>query len=123
MPDLSSIFGPAGCLAEAIPAFTHRPQQQAMAERVAAIVACGGVLVCEAGTGTGKTFAYLVPAMLSVRKVIVSTATRHLQDQLFRHDLPLIRDALQIPLTAPCSRGGAIIFAATVCNWRSPNSP
>ncbi len=94
-------------MAELIPGFSHRPQQQAMAERVAGMIAGGGVLLCEAGTGTGKTFAYLVPAILAGRKVILSTGTRHLQDQLFRHDLPLIRQALRVQLRAVLLKGRA----------------
>jgi ATP-dependent DNA helicase DinG len=105
MPDLSHILGPDGRLASQIPNFTHRAQQQAMAERVTVILESGGVLICEAGTGTGKTFAYLVPALLSERKVVISTGTRNLQDQLFHRDLPLIRRALGVPVTAALLKG------------------
>jgi ATP-dependent DNA helicase DinG len=105
MPDLSHILGPDGRLASQIPGFTHRAPQQAMAERVAATLESGGVLICEAGTGTGKTFAYLVPALLSERKVVISTGTRNLQDQLFHRDLPLIRNALGVPVTAALLKG------------------
>jgi ATP-dependent DNA helicase DinG len=105
MPDLSHILGPDGRLADQIPGFTHRAQQQAMAERVAATLESSGVLICEAGTGTGKTFAYLVPALLSERKVVISTGTRNLQDQLFHRDLPLIRNALGVPVTAALLKG------------------
>jgi ATP-dependent DNA helicase DinG len=105
MPDLSHILGPDGRLASQIPGFTHRAPQQAMAERVAATLESGGVLICEAGTGTGKTFAYLVPSLLSERKVVISTGTRNLQDQLFHRDLPLIRNALGVPVTAALLKG------------------
>ncbi|MTW20784.1 ATP-dependent DNA helicase [Allochromatium palmeri] len=105
MPDLSHILGPDGRLASQISGFTHRAQQQAMAERVAATLESGGALICEAGTGTGKTFAYLVPALLSERKVVISTGTRNLQDQLFHRDLPLIRRALGVPVTAALLKG------------------
>ena len=107
MPDLSSIFGPAGRLASQIPDFIYRAPQQALAERVAAILETDGVLICEAGTGTGKTFAYLVPALLSARKVVISTGTRPLQDQLFHRDLPNVRQALEIPVTAALLKGRA----------------
>nr|WP_207280827.1 ATP-dependent DNA helicase [Thiocystis violacea] len=100
-------MGPEGLLAGKIPGFSYRAQQQAMAERIASIMAAGGVLICEAGTGTGKTFAYLVPALLSGRKVIVSTGTRNLQDQLFHRDLPLIRQALGAPVSAALLKGRA----------------
>ncbi|BCU06874.1 ATP-dependent DNA helicase [Allochromatium tepidum] len=107
MTDLSHILGPDGRLADQIPGFTHRAQQQAMAERVADVLESGGVFICEAGTGTGKTFAYLVPALLSERKVVISTGTRNLQDQLFHRDLPLIRSALGVPVTTALLKGRA----------------
>src|SRR5688572_8914606 len=66
-----------------------------------------GVLVAEAGTGTGKTFAYLVPALLSGGKVIVSTGTKTLQDQLFNRDIPTVRKALQAPVTVALLKGRA----------------
>ncbi|QKT02492.1 ATP-dependent DNA helicase [Ectothiorhodospiraceae bacterium 2226] len=92
--DIHDIFADDGPLAARLPGFAPRPQQQGLAEAVARTLADGGVLVAEAGTGTGKTFAYLVPALLSGRKVIVSTGTKNLQDQLFHRDLPLVREAL-----------------------------
>ncbi|MBK1643952.1 helicase [Thiocapsa imhoffii] len=107
MPDLSDLFGPTGQLATTVPGFSHRAQQQAMAECIAALMATGGTLVCEAGTGTGKTFAYLVPALLSGRKVLISTGTRHLQDQLFHRDVPLVRAALGVPVTTALLKGRA----------------
>ena len=78
-----------------------------MAQAVAAAIAARGQLVAEAGTGTGKTFAYLVPALLYGGKVIVSTGTKTLQDQLFERDLPLIRDALALPVTVAVLKGRA----------------
>jgi ATP-dependent DNA helicase DinG len=105
MQDLRAIFGPDGRLSERLPGFAYRAQQQSMAERVAEVMAAGGVLICEAGTGTGKTFAYLVPAMLSGRKVLISTGTRNLQDQLFHRDLPLVRAALGVPVRAALLKG------------------
>ena len=94
---VADYLGPAGRLARQVEGFAYRPQQAAMADAVAATLEAGGVLICEAGTGTGKTFAYLVPALVSGRKVIISTGTKNLQDQLFHRDLPLIRDALALP--------------------------
>ncbi|HEY1329164.1 MAG TPA: ATP-dependent DNA helicase [Casimicrobiaceae bacterium] len=78
-----------------------------MAKAVADAIAARGQLVAEAGTGTGKTFAYLVPALLYGGKVIVSTGTKTLQDQLFERDLPLIRDALALPVTVSVLKGRA----------------
>jgi ATP-dependent DNA helicase DinG len=84
-----------------------RPQQLAMAQAVARAIALREPLVAEAGTGTGKTFAYLVPALLYGGKVIVSTGTKTLQDQLFERDLPLVRDALAAPVTVALLKGRA----------------
>ena len=76
-----------------------------MAEAIALAIETRGQLLAEAGTGTGKTFAYLVPALLSGGKVIVSTGTKTLQDQLFQRDLPLIRDALKVPVSVALLKG------------------
>ena len=78
-----------------------------MADAVAHAIDQRGQLIAEAGTGTGKTFAYLVPALLSGGKVIISTGTKTLQDQLFQRDLPLVRDALKLPLTVALLKGRA----------------
>ena len=78
-----------------------------MAQATADTIAAGETLVVEAGTGTGKTFAYLMPALQSGKKVIISTGTRHLQDQLFGKDLPVVRDALQAPVRAALLKGRA----------------
>ena len=86
-----------GPLSRLIEGFRARPQQQAMAEAISRAIDEHESLICEAGTGTGKTFAYLIPAILSGGKIIVSTATRHLQDQLYLRDMPLIQNALQVP--------------------------
>ncbi|MEN8801653.1 MAG: ATP-dependent DNA helicase, partial [Thiogranum sp.] len=96
-----------GVLAGEVADFAARPQQQDMAVAVERALAHGEVLIVEAGTGTGKTFAYLVPALLSGRKVIISTGTRHLQDQLFHRDLPTVQSALAIPLNAALLKGRA----------------
>ncbi len=76
-----------------------------MAECIGEVLDAGGVLICEAGTGTGKTFAYLVPAILSGRKVLISTGTKNLQDQLFHRDLPLVRQALGVPVRVALLKG------------------
>jgi ATP-dependent DNA helicase DinG len=96
-----------GVLAGEVPDFAARPQQLEMAAAVERTLARGEVLIVEAGTGTGKTFAYLVPALLSGRKVIISTGTRHLQDQLFHRDLPTVRSALAVPVNAALLKGRA----------------
>jgi len=104
---LDSVFAADGALARAIPGYRVRPQQIEMAGRIAAAVKSHGVLVAEAGTGTGKTFAYLVPALMAGGKVIISTGTKTLQDQLFQRDLPMVRDALKAPATVALLKGRA----------------
>jgi ATP-dependent DNA helicase DinG len=78
-----------------------------MGECIAQVIREAGTLICEAGTGTGKTFAYLVPALLSGRKVLISTGTKNLQDQLFHRDLPLVRKALGVPVRVALLKGRA----------------
>ena len=107
MPELDRIFAPEGPLAAAVAGFRPRPQQVEMAQRIAAAIAGNLALVTEAGTGTGKTFAYLVPALLSGGKVIVSTGTKTLQDQLFNRDLPTVRDALKVGASIALLKGRA----------------
>ena len=107
MPDLSSVFAADGALSRAIPGYRLRPQQIEMAGRIAAAIDRQGMIVAEAGTGTGKTFAYLVPALLAGGKVIISTGTKTLQDQLFQRDLPMVRDALKAPATIALLKGRA----------------
>ena len=106
-PALDAIFREGGTLASMLPGFRFRPQQLAMAQAIARAIATRGQLVDEAGTGTGKTFAYLVPALLYGGKVIISTGTKTLQDQLFERDLPLVRDALAAPVTVALLKGRA----------------
>jgi ATP-dependent DNA helicase DinG len=101
------VFAPEGALSRAIPGFSVRPQQLEMAQAVAAALEDRAVLVAEAGTGTGKTFAYLVPSLLSGGKVIVSTGTKTLQDQLFQRDLPMVREALGVPVSIALLKGRA----------------
>ena len=95
----------SGPLARALPGYAYRPEQAAMAKAVGAALARLEPLIVEAGTGTGKTFAYLVPALLSGRSVIISTGTRTLQDQLFRRDVPLLAKALGLPVKARAAQG------------------
>ena len=105
MLDLEEIFGPDGPLARALPDFKVRREQLRMAEGVSAALAARESLVVEAGTGTGKTFAYLVPALLSGARVLISTGTRTLQDQLFAKDLPLVSAALGRPARVALLKG------------------
>lgn len=102
-----ALLGADGPLAREVPGFAPRTQQQAMAAAVADALERRSVLICEAGTGTGKTFAYLVPALLSGGRVLVSTGTRTLQDQLFHRDLPVVRSALGVPVTTALLKGRA----------------
>ena len=106
-PALDAIFRDGGTLARSLPGFRFRSQQLAMAQAIGRTIAARGQLVAEAGTGTGKTFAYLAPALLYGGKVIVSTGTKTLQDQLFERDLPLVRDALAVPVTVALLKGRA----------------
>ncbi len=96
-----------GALAGAVPAFVPRPAQQRLAGAIADAIDERGVLLAEAGTGTGKTYAYLVPALLSGLKTIVSTGTKALQDQLYFRDLPRVRDALGVGLKSALLKGRA----------------
>lgn len=105
MQDLEDVFGPHGPLKRSLPGYTARRSQLAMAERVARAMENRAPLVVEAGTGTGKTFAYLVPALLSGRRVLISTGTRTLQDQLFNKDLPLVAGALGRPAMVALLKG------------------
>jgi ATP-dependent DNA helicase DinG len=91
---IASILGPGGAAAAVLPGYEPRPGQLAMAERIAAAIDRDERLFVEAGTGTGKTLAYLVPALLSGRKVVVSTGTKTLQDQIATVDLPRLRSIL-----------------------------
>jgi ATP-dependent DNA helicase DinG len=104
---LPEVFSPDGPLARTIDGYRVRPQQVEMAERIAAAIHRHEVFIAEAGTGTGKTFAYLVPALQSGGKVIVSTGTKTLQDQLFNKDLPMVREALAAPARIALLKGRA----------------
>jgi ATP-dependent DNA helicase DinG len=102
---VAEILRPGGALAEALPGFEPRPGQLAMAERVARAIDLDERLLVEAGTGTGKTIAYLVPAILSGRRVVVSTGTRTLQDQIATIDLPRLRRVLPQPFSFAVMKG------------------
>lgn len=109
---MDNIFGPAGILASHLKGYESRPDQLAMAEAVAQLLAqqhedgdgCAS-LVIEAATGLGKTLAYLIPAVLSGNRVVVSTNTRNLQDQILEHEIPLIQNLLAPDLKALCVKG------------------
>jgi ATP-dependent DNA helicase DinG len=104
---VEDVFAPDGPLARAMPDFEPRAGQVDMAGAVAKVFEYGGVLLAEAGTGTGKTLAYLVPAILSRERVLISTGTKNLQEQIYFKDIPALRDALGIPFTATCMKGRA----------------
>lgn len=99
------VFGVDGPLSLALEEFKPRSGQLRMALAVANTITQGGLLVAEAGTGVGKTYAYLVPALLSGGMVLVSTATKALQDQLFHRDIPRLRDALNLPVRVALLKG------------------
>lgn len=105
MSKLASILGPDGPFAAHLAGFQPRQVQVEMALAVEQVIQSKSALVAEAGTGTGKTFAYLVPAVLAQRKTLISTATRTLQDQLFLKDLPVVRKALSLPFEAAILKG------------------
>jgi ATP-dependent DNA helicase DinG len=103
--DYDDVFNLGGPLTRALPGYGYRPEQAAMARAVGGALARLEPLIVEAGTGTGKTFAYLVPALLSGRSVIISTGTRTLQDQLFHRDVPLLARALGLPMKIALLKG------------------
>lgn len=98
-------FTQDGILSHATTNYVFRPTQQAFAVAVAKAIVQRNVLIAEAGTGTGKTFAYLTPALLAGSKIIVSTAGKTLQDQLFSRDLPAVEKALQVSARAALLKG------------------
>ncbi len=102
---MSELLAPGGALAAALSDYEDRPEQRAMAEAVARALSTGRSLLVEAGTGTGKTFAYLVPALASGMRVVVLTGTRTLQEQIARHDLPRLERMLGRRLEAVTLKG------------------
>ncbi|MDA0706923.1 MAG: ATP-dependent DNA helicase [Proteobacteria bacterium] len=107
MISLAEFFSIDSPLQDLLPGFQPRAGQAWMAEAVADTIANGGKLVVEAGTGTGKTFAYLLPALQSGKKTIISTGTKALQDQLYHRDLPLIGKAVGRPVSTALLKGRA----------------
>jgi ATP-dependent DNA helicase DinG len=99
------VFGADGPLAQVLPGYEPRQAQREMAAAVSDVLDEGGVLLVEAGTGTGKTVAYLVPAILKGEQVIVSTGTKNLQEQILLKDLPVLEQAIGRPFTAVCMKG------------------
>jgi len=111
---VAAAFAVDGAIARHEPGFIPREAQDRMAQRIALALDAREALVVEAGTGVGKTFAYLVPLLLSGRRALVSTATKSLQDQLFLRDLPRLRDALGVPVRLALLKGRA----SYLCRWR-----
>lgn len=107
MQTLTEFFGPESALKSLLPGFQPRPGQAWMAEAVAEAIERREKLIVEAGTGTGKTFAYLLPALLSGQKTIISTGTKALQDQLYHRDLPLVCKAIGRPVSTALLKGRA----------------
>ncbi len=102
---IEQAFADDGPLAKGLPGYRPRIQQRELAQQIAEVITERGTLVAEAGTGTGKTFAYLVPALLQGGKVLISTGTKTLQDQLFARDLPALRAALAVPVVIALLKG------------------
>ncbi|MDB2705112.1 ATP-dependent DNA helicase [Pseudomonadota bacterium] len=103
--EMENVFSQGGQLAQHIDGYAPRQQQLEMAQAIEKALAESNVLVAEAGTGTGKTYAYLAPAILSGQTIFISTGTKNLQDQLFNKDLPMLRKALSIPFRAALLKG------------------
>src|SRR5436190_15628522 len=101
----TGFFGPRGLLARALPTYEERPAQARLSQAVAEVLEDGGLLLAEAGTGTGKTLAYLLPAVELGRRVVVSTGTKNLQEQLVGKDLPLLARALGRDLSVAVMKG------------------
>jgi len=115
---IDEIFSDAGALHEVIPDYRKRSEQLDMSKAVNATIQQKNSLIVEAGTGVGKTFSYLVPALINGGKVVISTATKNLQDQLFLKDIPTIRDALKIPVKINILKGRSNY----ICQLRMENS-
>ena len=107
MSQAAESLGPGGRFQASLDGFTPRQSQQQLASAIESALENQSVLVTESGTGTGKTFAYLVPALLSGKRVIISTGTKHLQEQLFNIDLPRVREILEVPVTTSLLKGRA----------------
>ena len=118
MTDTKQFFSNKGALSTVISGYQAREAQMEMAEAIATAIDKKQHLIAEAGTGTGKTFAYLVPAILSGKKTIISTGTKNLQDQLFNKDLPVIRKAMKKPFLAALLKGRSNYL----CTYRLQNA-
>ncbi|MEY3981171.1 MAG: putative ATP-dependent helicase [Pseudomonadota bacterium] len=114
MSPLKALFAEGGVLAQAAPHYRHRAGQLALAEAIERTLNDRSQLVAEAGTGVGKTFAYLVPLFLRHGKAVVSTATRHLQDQLYERDVPRLKAALGVSIQVAVLKGRSNYL----CNYR-----
>ena len=115
---IDEVFSEGGCLNAVIPDYRKRSDQVEMSRAVNLAIQEKNSLIVEAGTGVGKTFSYLVPALLNGGKVLISTATKNLQDQLFLKDIPRIRDALKIPIKINILKGRSNY----ICQLRMENS-
>jgi len=102
---MEEVFGPGGLIAQHHPNYEYRPGQVEMAEAVQNVLADGGIALIEAGTGTGKTLAYLIPALAAGRRVMVSTATKNLQEQLHKKDIPFLQKIIPRNFKATCMKG------------------
>jgi ATP-dependent DNA helicase DinG len=102
---MEEVFGPGGLIARHHPNYEYRPGQIEMARAVCDTLTHGGIALIEAGTGTGKTLAYLIPALGSGRRVIVATATKNLQEQLYKKDIPFLQEIIPREIKAVCMKG------------------
>ncbi len=118
-----AVLSAGGPVAKCIDNFRSRKQQIKMTRYVSESIAHKKTLVVEAGTGVGKTFAYLVPALLSGKKIVISTGTRYLQDQIYHKDLPAVLQALQLHHTAALLKGRAnyLCLERLDWQWRNPD--
>lgn len=122
MSNVAKLFSPTGELSQAIQGFSPRQAQVDMAVNVEQVIKNKEVLIVEAGTGTGKTFAYLAPALFSGKKAIISTGTKNLQEQLFHRDLPLIKKALKSNRQTALLKGRANYLCLHRLSQHSGNS-
>src|SRR5262249_23205271 len=102
---MEEVFGPDGLIAQYHPNYEYRPGQIEMAEQVHRTLQEGGVILVEAGTGTGKTLAYLIPSLVAGRRVLVATATKALQEQLYKKNIPFLQQIAPTPFKAVCMKG------------------
>src|ERR1044071_679869 len=102
---MREFFGPGGIIEQRLPDYEYRPSQIRMAEAVSRALEDQNHVIIEAGTGTGKTLAYLLPALLYGRRIVVSTGTKTLQDQIFYKDIPLLESIMERPISAAYLKG------------------